>query len=414
MNMRLYAYVAAIVSLALLASLVSAAGPGQWPRFRGPNGAGVADGPNIPVQWTDKDYNWKVELPGGGHSSPVVWGDRLFVTSGMPDTAKRIITCLRTADGGTLWKREFESAPCKQNDLNSYATTTPAVDKDRVYFSWATPEKYMVVALDHDGREVWQRDLGPFISQHGHGGSPIAFEDLVIVASEQEGPKSFLAALDSKTGQVRWQCERRSEKAAYSTPCLYQPEGGPPQVIFTSQAHGVTAVDPKTGKVIWDVSDAFPKRVVGSPIVASGLVIGACGEGGAGMHTIAVRPPKAGGKAEVAYKIPKCPYVPMPVAKDGLMFLWSDTGTALCIRTETGQEVWREKVGGNYYSSPLWVGNRIYNISTKGEVVVMAAAEKYELLGRTPLNEKCHATPAVVDGRMYIRTWSHLMSIGKP
>ena len=112
MNHRICTYVTSLVALAVLAAIVSAAEPAQWPRFRGPNGAGVADGPTIPAQWTEKDYNWKVELPGGGHSSPVVWGDRLFVTSGMPDTAKRIVMCLKTADGGTLWKREYDSAPC--------------------------------------------------------------------------------------------------------------------------------------------------------------------------------------------------------------------------------------------------------------------------------------------------------------
>jgi outer membrane protein assembly factor BamB len=277
------------------------------------------------------------------------------------------------------------------------------------------PAKYTVVALDHEGREVWQRDLGPWVSQHGHGASPIVFEDLVIVPNDQDG-KSFVVALDRKTGQVRWQTDRKSSRAAYATPCIYRPLSPSPEVILTSLACGMTGVDAKTGKVNWEIPDVFPapKRVVASPVVAGGLVLAQCGEGGSGVHVVAVRPPPAAGeKPAVAWKVTRSPpYIPMPVIKGDRVFFWSDSGTASCVRLESGEEVWREKIGGTFYASPLCVGGRIYNISAKGEVVVLAAADQYELLARNNLGEKCHATPAVAGGRMYLRTWSHLMSIG--
>ena len=391
--------------------------PGQaqeWTRFRGPNGTGLSDATTIPVTWTEKDYHWKVALPGGGHSSPVLWGDRVFVTSGDAGAPKTILVCLKASDGSTLWTREFPSKHHAMNGLNSYATPTPAVDKDRVYLCWVTPERFSVAALDPDGTEVWRRDLGPFVSQHGHGASPIVFEDLVVLSNDQDG-RSFLVALDAATGKTRWLTERRSVKAAYSTPCVFQREGGPPELIFTSMAHGITSVDPQTGKVNWEVGDAFPKRVVASPLVAAGLIFGGCGEGGAGMHVIAIRPdpksPEAAPKA--AYEITeRQPYAPTAVAKGDLVFLWGESSTVICIRAATGQEVWREKVGGQFYGSPVCVNGRLYCISTKGEVVVLAAADKYELLARNPLGEPSQATPAVSGGRMYLRTYSHLISVG--
>jgi outer membrane protein assembly factor BamB len=405
---------AAVLALFLLPQVACAAEADNWPRFRGPNGAGVSEAATVPAQWTEKDYNWKVELPGGGHSSPVVWGDRIFVTSGLDDTGRRMVLCLKAADGSVLWKREYESPVCKMNSLNSYGSVTPAADADYVIVAWAVPEKYTVVALDHAGREVWQRDLGPWVSQHGHGASPIVWGDLVIVPNDQDG-KSFLVALDRKTGKTRWQTERKSGKAAYATPCLFGPADSP-EIVLGSTGEGMYGIDARTGKPLWAAADVFPtpKRVVSSPVVVGGLILGQCGEGGVALHLVAVRPPaKEGQTAEVAWKIAKPPaYVPMAVARGDLVFLWGDAGTVLCVRAASGEEVWREKVGGNYFGSPVCVGGRLYCISTKGEVVVVAAAEKFELLGRNPLGEKSHATPAVAGGRMYLRTWSHLFSIG--
>ncbi|MBM4038010.1 MAG: hypothetical protein FJ290_05800 [Planctomycetes bacterium] len=400
--------------LALAAAAETRAAEG-WTRFRGPNGSGIAEAADLPVQWAEKDYKWRVKLPGVGHSSPVIWGDKLFLTSGDPKTARRFVLCLKTSDGSTLWQREYESKKHEMNESNSYGTSTPAVDGERVYAYWTTPDEVTLLALTHDGKDSWRRGFGPFASEHGGGTSPIVFEDLVIVSHDTES-KSSLFALNRTTGETVWEIKRPKtdveNRASYSTPMVYQPEGGSPQVIFTSRAWGLTAVDPKAGKVAWELRDAFPARCVGSPILAGGLLIAACGTTEPQQVT-AVRPPSTNAQAKIAYTVTKyAPYVPTPIAKDDLVFLWGDSGRLACIRAATGEQVWKQRLEEEFYGSPVRVGDRLYCISKKGEVFAIAAGDKYALLGRNPLGEASFATPAVAGRVMYLRTFSHLISIG--
>jgi len=389
----------------------------EWTRFRGPNGSGISDAASIPVQWTDKDYRWNVQLPGMGHSSPVVWGDRVFVSSAVEKDATQIVLCLRTSDGGQVWRRNFASATYQKNAAAAYASATPALDQERVYVVWATPKEYIVLALSQkDGSELWRRDLGPFVSQHGFGASPIVWKDLVIVANDQD-KVSFITALDCKTGQTRWRAERRTAKASFSTPSLYQPEGGKSQLILSSWAHGLTSLDPETGRSIWELPVFHNNRIVGSPMIAAGLIFAAAGVGGNGKEMVAVQPgdPDRGMEAKVAYNVQgSLPYVPTPVARGKLLFLWHDNGVVACMDAPTGKRLWQQRVGGNFFGSPVRVGDRLYCTSRTGEMVVLAAADKYQLLARIPLGEASHATPAVADGVMYLRTVSHLMAIGGP
>jgi len=386
----------------------------QWTRFRGPNGSGISDATTIPAKWTTKDYNWRVKLPGIGHSSPVIWGNQIFVTCAIEEDATRIIRCLNTSDGGLIWKRSFPSVTYQKNSLTSYASASPTVDEDHVYITWTTPEEYIVLALDREkGREVWRRDLGPFVAQHGYGASPILFEGMVIVTNDQD-EKSFATALDRMTGQTRWKAERRTVKAAYSTPCIYQPQDGPPELVLTSWAHGVNSLDPRTGKANWEVA-VLNHRVVCSPMIASGLIFTSCGSGGGGKQMVAVRPanPGQGIAAAVAYEIEgSLPYVPTSVCYGPLLFLWSDSGVVACLDAPTGKLHWRERVGGKFFGSPVRVGDRIYCMSRDGEMVVLAAADQFKLLSRVDLEEPTNATPAISDGVMYLRTASHLMSLG--
>jgi outer membrane protein assembly factor BamB len=386
----------------------------EWTRFRGPNGSGESEATTIPATWTTQDYSWRVKLPGIGYSSPVASGNRIFVTCGIEEDATRIIRCLDRFDGSLIWKRSFESAPHHLNKLNSYAVGTPTVDRDQVYMSWATPQEYIVLALDQQkGRQIWRRDLGPFQSQHGFGSSPILFDDMVIVANDQLG-ESFTMALDCTTGETRWKAPRRSVRAAYSTGCIYQPAGGSPQLILTSTAHGVTALDPRTGKTVWELDGVLPQRVVGSPVVVQGLILAYCGTGGRGTRMIAVRPgdPGRGIEAKIAWEIKgSLPYVCTPVAYGDLLFLWYDQGVVTCVDAPSGKIHWRQRVGGSYFGSPVRVADRIYCISRDGEMVVLAAADHYQVLARIDLEERSNSTPVVADGVMYLRTASHLMAI---
>jgi outer membrane protein assembly factor BamB len=391
------------------------AGAQDWTRFRGPNGSGISEAATLPAQWTAKDYRWNVKLPGMGHSSPVIWGDRVFITSATEADATQIVLCLRTSDGSQVWRRDFPSATYRKNAAAAFASATPALDAERVYVVWATPKQYTVVALSQkDGSDVWLRDLGPFASEHGFGASPIVWKDLVIAANDQD-KVSFIAALDCKSGQTRWQAKRQTAKASFSPPCLYEPDGGKPQLILSSWSHGLTSLDPQTGKQNWDLPVFHNNRIVGSPIVAAGLIFAAAGVGGGGREMVAVQPgvPDRGVEAKVAYQVQGLiPYVPTPVAKGPRVFLWRDNGVVACIDAPTGKRLWEERVGGEYFGSPVRVGDRLYCISKSGEVVVLAAADHYQLLARIPLGEKSHATPAVSGGVMYLRTISHLMALG--
>ena len=403
---------------------------GRWGRFRGPNGAGISTATTIPVTWTDKDYNWTVRLPGVSYASPVVWAGRIFVTSGDRGTARRTVFCLDAGSGKTLWQRHYKSTTFRYHRDNSYAAATPAVDAERLYVTWTTPKQVTLLALDHAGGEVWRRDLGPFVGLHGSGTSPIIVGDLVVLANDQEDlnvygwlpkkmigqpGKSFLIAVDRKTGKTRWQVPRRSTLAAYSTPCLRKGDGGPSELVFSSTAHGITAVDPTTGKVGWEVPKVFLDRCAGSPVCAGGLVIASYGRGSKGTRLVAVRPGSK--KDNVLPKIvwdmkKKVPLVPTPLAIDGRLFCWSDDGTVTCLAVATGKQIWQQRLGAAFYGSPVCVNGRLYCISKTGEVFVVAAEDKFKLLGRVKLGEPSFATPAVCDGVMYLRTRSKLFSLG--
>jgi outer membrane protein assembly factor BamB len=298
--------------------------------------------------------------------------------------------------------------------FNSYASASPAVDQDHVYLVFTTPQQYTVRALDLEkGREVWQRALGPFVAQHGSGASPILYDGMLICTADKD-EDSFVIALDRLTGETRWKVDRRSEKAAYSTPCIYRPEGGQPQLILTSLAHGFTALEPASGQTVWELP-IMKYRCVGSPVIAAGLIFATGGEGGIGRQMFAVRPgvPEKGIEAEVAYEVKgSLPYVCTPVAYGDLLFSWFDKGVVTCLDAPTGKVHWQERVGGDFFGSPVRVADRIYCISRKGEMVVLAAADQFKLLGRIDLGADSHSTPVVADGVMYLRTVSHLMAIG--
>ena len=318
----------------------------EWTRFRGPNGSGVHPTRAIPARWTEADYNWKVTLPGVGHSSPVIWGERIFLLSADPLSATRYVLCLHVDDGETLWQHAFLSEPHHLHLRNTFASSTPAVDSQHLYVAWSTPHETTLLALDHEGQIVWQRNLGPFRSQHGFGTSPVIYSDLVILCLQQQKPQedgprsetSSIIALDRRSGRTRWQTKRMSEVVSYSTPCLYQPAGQAAQLICCSTAHGIFSLDPASGQEHW-ASQVLDMRTVSSPIVAGELLLGTTGSGGGGNYLVAVRP---GPTPEVAYRITtQAPYVPTPIANDGLIYLWYDKGIVSCIRAEDGRRVWQ-------------------------------------------------------------------------
>jgi len=394
----------------------------EWTRFRGPNGQGISPARTIPVKWNEEDYNWKVRLPGGGHSSPVLWGEKLFITSGDQQAGKSIIFTLDVTDGKILWQKEYALSKYRPNKLNSLASATPTVDADHVYVLFTSPEETILAALNHQGTEIWKRTFEGVFCQHGAGSSPIVYNGMVIFTHEHEdkssqGARSFWIAVNRKTGETCWTLDRQTgPKTSYSTPCVYTPTGGSPQLIFNSHSHGMTSVDPGTGKVIWEMASAFPARIVSSPVIADELLIGSCGDGGLGKRLISIRPGSSDGsiKPEEAWSIDSGhrPYVPTSIAKGGLLFAFLDGGLVSCWNSSTGRQLWEEKPAGRFFGSPVWVDGKLYCITMDGDVVVIKADEKYELLAINPLGETSHAAPAVAGGRMYLRTYSQLFSVG--
>ena len=391
----------------------------EWTRFRGPNGSGAAKA-DLPDPITEKNIHWRITLPGSGHSSPVIWGDRIFLTctpSGVTDAdARRIVVCIGAKDGKLQWQREYSTGAYRKHSDNSFASPSCCVDAERVYFWAAGSDKSFLVALAHaDGKEVWSRELGPFQSQHGPGCSPFVLDDMVILNSDQDGPGSFVQAFDAKSGTTRWKADMKSGKHTIATPCILAGKVSA-QIITTSFSNGMVALDAKTGTRAWELPDLFTMRCVGSPIVTDGgLVLGQCGEGAANSFVEVVKP---GAKPEKAYEVIRTGgYVPTPIAVGDLLFLWKENGLVTCLRAATNEQLWSERVEGPYYASPICIGGkggRLYNLTRSGELVVISADEKFKLIQRFPLGERnSFATPAVSGGTLYVRTHTQLFAIGK-
>ena len=386
--------------LVVFVALGGSAGGQEWTRFRGPDGTGIGRGESIPVSFTEADYLWKVELSGPGHSSPVLWGDRIFLTCTHDARKERKVVCLDARSGKTLWSTNMPFTPYHHNRLNSFAASTPAVDAERVYVNWISGGTFVALALDHAGHKLWRREMGEFKAKHGAGASPIALGGLMIVGNDNM-ETSFLAGLDGRTNETVWRIDRSSEATSYITPAVYRPDGGDPELVFVSQGNGMTGVDPVSGKKKWESKKLFTLKSISSPVVAGNVIFATAGKGGGGREPT------------VVWTLDRdLPYVPTPIAIGEHLYILSDAGVMTCVLADTGKLVWRENLDGKFYASPVCVNGRIYLVSRSGEVIVLRAGSEYRVLARSTLPEKSDATPAIANGRMYIRTLNHLVCIG--
>jgi outer membrane protein assembly factor BamB len=411
--MRYRCFVVGVASVLIFSGEVSGTAQ-EWTRFRGPNGTGISAATTIPDRWGEQDINWKIELPGVGQSSPVLWGGKLFLTSADGKEPKLYLFCIETNQGHKLWQKELELVPYPLHQFNTFASATPAVDARQVYLPWLTLGHYHLTAFDHEGKTVWDRDLGAFESQHGSGASPIVYGDRVILMKDPDG-ESFVVAVDVRDGHTCWQIPLHGARADYSTPCVAETLGSKPLLLFTSMEDGVLALDAYRGTVAWQLEKVFGQRCVSSPVVVGAHVIGSCGSGAGGNYVAAVRVQGEGRDAnpELAYTIRKsAPYVPTSLAFGDSLFLWSDAGIVTCVDSTTGTVLWQERVGGSFFASPVCVDGRLFNVSLSGEVVVLKAAKEFKELARNSVGEGTSASLAVSGGRMYIRTFKHLMSVG--
>lgn len=402
----------------LLTVVLTPALAGDWARFRGPNGTGVAADKDVPVQWTDKDVLFKTDLPGVGHSSPIVVGNRVLLLSAT--NAERLLLCFDATTGKRLWSRAAPGGVAKKHPKSSFASSTPASDGERVYCVFWDGQSVALHGYDLSGKPLWTEDLGPFASQHGPGFSPVVVDGKVIVNNDQDGAASLLA-FDAKTGKKAWEAERRPFRACYSTPFLAQTANNGKLLMVTSTA-GLTGYDPATGKEVWHYAWTFAKmalRTVGSSIVADGAVIGCSGDGSGERNMIAV---KLDGKGDVTKtnllwmknKNRATPYVPTVVAHEKYVYGVLDEGQAFCFETATGREMWRGRLAGNVSASPLLIDGKVYVFDERGEVFVFAAdPAELKVLARNKIDEPIMASPAVANGRLYLRGEKHLICVGK-
>jgi outer membrane protein assembly factor BamB len=407
-----------VLILGCAATFAVPATAGNWPRFRGPNGTGVADDPNVPVQWTDQNILWKTALPGIGKSSPIVWDDRLFIESAPADGKQRLLLCVDVPTGKIRWTRSVPGSLVRTHKFNTLASPTPATDGKRVYALFWDGKDIALHAFDLDGNPVWRTGLGAFTSQHGAGHSPILCDGKVILANDQDG-SAAVVALDAETGKVAWQVKRQAFRTCYSTPFLLDNAADGPELIVASTA-GITGYDPKTGTENWHWHWAFTGmalRTVASPIAGAGLLFANSGDGSGLRHTVAIR---AGSKGEdtknnLAWEQKHdVPYVPCFLTRGDYLYSVTDEGIAWCRAARTGAKVWNERLGGDVSASPLLIDGKVYAFGEDGDVYVFAAEPTYQLLAKNSIGESIAATPAVADGRLFVRGKDHLFCIGKP
>jgi outer membrane protein assembly factor BamB len=345
-----------------------------------------------------------------------VWGNQLIITSADPDSAEQIILAFDARSGQQLWERRIAAAPYHKHAMNSFATSTPAIDANRIYVSWLDGENVTLAAFTHQGEEIWRRQVGILVEQHGFGTSPVAVDDVVCLDNDTEDAgQSVVTGVNAATGEVVWRVSRGAGKTVFATPCLWQTKSGQKLLVTASMGSGLTAFDPGSGQVAWEaLKQDLPDRCVSSPIVAGGMILASCGSGNNGLVLIAMKPINDGQQPQEAYRLDSgVPNIPTPVVAGDLLFLWHDRGTVTCLDLATGEQHWRQRVGGRFHSSPVRVSDRLYCASLDGEVVVLAADKEYKLLARNKLDEPVQATPAVANSRIYYRTDSSLICLGQ-
>jgi len=410
-----------LVVMAVAAFSFNLSADDNWPRFRGPNGTGISDAKFIPSKWTKQNILWQFPLPGEGNASPVVWDQQVFVTTADEERGIRSLYAIDAGSGRENWRLDFPFEKYRKHKNNSFASSTPAVDELHVYVVWQSPQASSLIAVTHEGEQKWSYDLGPRTQGQGGAASPIVYGEWVIFPNDhQQG--SFLAAVDRKTGTEAWKIPREGKRACFTTPCVYAPPGRPPEIIFTHCYEGIAGVDPATGVQNWqiDVFGTNEQRAIGSPAVFQDLVIGSSGAVGGKRNIVAVRPlakdaqQQGAATAEEIYRVFKsAPHVPSPIVYKGRLYLWEDKGVVTAHDAASGEVIWRQRVGGNYFSSPVIVDDRLFNMDVTGSVFVLSLGDDPQILAENKLPEGGKASPAVGAGRLFVRTEKALYAIGE-
>jgi outer membrane protein assembly factor BamB len=395
-------------SIAVRAILPAPGAERQWPRLRGPDGQGTTFDTEMPLHWGPQDnVIWKSEIPGRGNSSPVIWDDRIFITTASDDGQERKILCYARPDGKLLWQRAAPSAAARETlyKKNTFASSTPVTDGQRVIAFFGNNG---LLCVDLDGHQKWHVDLGLFPTMHGPGTSPVIYKDEVICIQYQNHGKSLFAAFDKRSGAELWR--RDAENAtSWSTPVVVH-IGDRDQLVYNGAGY-IAGYDPLTGKEIWRATGTS-QEAIPTVVVGGGLLYSASGRNG---PTMAIRPGGPGDITEtnvVWRNLRGGPHVPSPLYHEGRVYIVNDTGIATCIDAADGRTVWQHRLRGRFSMSPIIAEGRILVTSEEGRSTILQAGDTFQVIAENDLDEPVLATPALLGGRLYFRSASHLWCVG--
>jgi outer membrane protein assembly factor BamB len=396
----------------LLTLFVISAQAESWPGWRGPRGDGTCVEQGIPTNWDPAGALWKTEIPGQGHASAIVWGDRVCTVTGLPATKERVLLCLDRASGKILWQQTVVQGPLEAiNKENSYASGTPATDGERVYVVFRVGDD--IVAAAHDlasGKQLWLVRPGTHTGEWGFSSEPVLFKDKVIIDGDSKGD-SFLVALSRNIGETLWRVKRTHGGISYSAP-LIREMAGRTQLIQCGD-RCVASFDPETGKQLWTV-DGPSQEFVATPTYSerAGLVF--VSSSWPKSVILAIRPDGAGDvtATHVIWKDSRgAPYVPSLIVAGDFLLSVNAGGTAFCYEAATGKVFWQEKLG-RHHASPVLIDGLAFFINDDGQVNVIKPGTKFERVAQYELGESCYASPAISDGQVFLRGFKHLFCLG--
>ena len=401
------------VVLALLGLLiVRPVGADNWARWRGPQGSAVSVEAGIPLKWDqNRNIRWKTAIPGEGSSSPIVWNDRVFLTSAEDEGCVRWLHCLDLLSGRIVWSAGVEHDwPELTSALTGHAAATPTTDGQRV-FTWFGNAG--LSCHDFSGRQIWHLDLGAFESELGLASSPVLVDERLILVCDHDGTRfksfdSYLIALDPHTGRTLWKTPRSGLLRSWSTPIAVEHAQG--KALIVNAQDQLRAYDLVSGRQQWSVAGMTP-WVTPSPVVAEGLIFASSGRDG---PALAVKP---GGRGDitdthVAWKQSRgAPYVCSPIVYRGYLYLLNETGIVTCLKARTGELQYRQRLGGKFYSSPVAAENRLYLTDELGVTWVIGAGDSFQVLAKNRLATGCLASPAISAGCLLLRSRDHLFCV---
>lgn len=405
----------------------------NWPCWRGPRGDGTSTERDLPAEWdaaTGKHIVWKVKVPGSGHSSPIVWNDRLFLSTCFEERQERALLCFDTTTGKERWRTGVLESPLETvHKFNSYASGTPATDGRLIYVAFLqvgdqtvpapnvgtprdiTPGRIILTALDFDGEQRWQVDVGEFVSAHGFCSSPVLYDDKVILNGDHDG-EGYLVAVDRSTGEEMWRTPRDHGVRSYVTPIIRTIDGRD-QLVLSGSEH-VAGFDPSDGSMIWKVAGPTEQFVASMVFDGERFILAA---GYPTHHVMAIRPDGSGDVtgSHVAWhvdRLVRC-YVPSPVLIGRHLFVADDRGTAHCFDSSDGSRIWRDRLASSFDASLVATDRLAYFLSGDGVMKVVAPADELKIVAENSVGERCHASPAISNGRLYLRGDRHLFCIGR-